>query len=272
VQANIATLQDRGVEMIEPGEGWLACGWLGKGRLAEPDEIIERVKAKLAGRSKKKPSLLGETILVSAGPTAEAIDPVRFLTNRSSGKMGYRLAEAARDRGARVVLVSGPTALGKPNGVEVIGVETAAEMKDAMLSHLDEASVVVMAAAVSDFRPDAAASSKIKKGPQSRTLKLVRTDDILLELGRRRRPEQTLVGFAAETEELESRAREKLEKKKLDLIVANDVSQNGAGFGGDTNQVLLLGKDGSADELPLLSKREVADRILDRIEALRGHR
>jgi phosphopantothenoylcysteine decarboxylase/phosphopantothenate--cysteine ligase len=259
VQANIATLRERGVDFIEPGEGWLACGWLGKG------------KAKLSSPSKKKPSLEGETVLVSAGPTAEPIDPVRVLTNYSSGKMGYRLAEAARDRGARVVLVSGPTALADPAGVEVIRVETAGEMKEAMLSHLADASVVVMAAAVADYRPATEEKSKIKKGPGPRTLKLVRTDDILMEISRRRASHQTLVGFAAETEDLEARAREKLQKKKLDLVVANDVTRNGAGFASDTNQVILLAKKGGAEELPLLSKMEVAERILDRIEAMRGH-
>jgi phosphopantothenoylcysteine decarboxylase/phosphopantothenate--cysteine ligase len=271
VQANIATLRERGVDFIEPGEGWLACGWLGKGRLAEPEEIVTRVKAKLSSPSKKKPSLEGETVLVSAGPTAEPIDPVRVLTNYSSGKMGYRLAEAARDRGARVVLVSGPTALADPAGVEVIRVETAGEMKEAMLSHLADASVVVMAAAVADYRPATEEKSKIKKGPGPRTLKLVRTDDILMEISRRRASHQTLVGFAAETEDLEARAREKLQKKKLDLVVANDVTRNGAGFASDTNQVILLAKKGGAEELPLLSKMEVAERILDRIEAMRGH-
>ena len=269
VQANIATLRERGVDFIEPGEGWLACGWLGKGRLAEPDEIVARVKDKLSGRSKKKSSLAGQTVLVSAGPTAEPIDPVRVLTNRSSGKMGYRIAEAARDRGARVVLVSGPTALPDPRGVDIVRVETADQMKEAMLARLNEATVVVMAAAVADYRPETEETSKIKKGPGSRTLKLVRTDDILMEIGRRRSSEQTLVGFAAETDDLAARAREKLAKKKLDLVVANDVTRNGAGFGTDTNQVILLAKQGAAEELPLLSKREVAERILDRIEGMR---
>ncbi len=269
VQANIATLRERGVDFIEPGEGWLACGWLGKGRLAEPEEIVARAKGKLSERSQKKSSLAGQTVLVSAGPTAEPIDPVRVLTNRSSGKMGYRIAEAARDRGARVLLVSGPSALPDPPGVDVVRVETADEMKEAMLSKLNEASVVVMAAAVADYRPETEETSKIKKGPGSRTLKLVRTDDILMEISRRCSSEQTLVGFAAETDDLAARAREKLEKKKLDLIVANDVTRNGAGFGTDTNQVILLAKQGPAEELPLLSKREVAERILDRIEGMR---
>ncbi|MGH9462351.1 MAG: bifunctional phosphopantothenoylcysteine decarboxylase/phosphopantothenate--cysteine ligase CoaBC [Vicinamibacteria bacterium] len=279
VQQNIATLRERGVEFVEPGEGWLACGWLGKGRLAEPEEVVERVKARLGNRPKKKLSpagvgrqegIAGETVLVSAGPTVEPIDPVRLLTNRSSGKMGYRLAEAARDRGARVILVSGPTALAVPYGVEVVRVETAAEMKEAMLSRLDEASVVVMAAAVADYRPEVRHKSKIKKGASPQVLKLTRTDDVLMEISRHRTPRQTIVGFAAETEELEARARKKLAEKKLDLVVANDVTRNGAGFGTDTNEVILLAKDGKTEALPLLSKREVAERILDRIEAMRG--
>ena len=272
VQQNIATLRERGVEIIEPGEGWLACGWLGKGRLAEPEEVVERVLARLGSKKKLANAgpLAGETVLVSAGPTAEPIDPVRVLTNLSSGKMGYRVAEAARDRGARVILVSGPTALADPHGVEVIRIETAAEMKDAILAKLGGASIVVMAAAVADYRPEVREKHKIKKGPDSRVLKLTRTDDILLEISRRRTPKQTIVGFAAETEDLEARARKKLEEKKLDLVVGNDVTQNGAGFGTDTNEVILLAKDGKAEALPLLSKREVAEKILDRIEAMRG--
>ena len=269
VQANIETLRERGVDFIEPGEGWLACGWLGKGRLAEPDEIVARVKNRLSSRPQKQSSLGGQTVLVSAGPTAESIDPVRILTNRSSGKMGYRIAEAARDRGARVVLVSGPTALADPRGVQMVRVKTADQMKAAILTRLNEATVVVMAAAVADYRPETEEKSKIKKTPAPKVLKLVRTDDILTEIGRRRSSKQTLVGFAAETDNLEARAREKLSKKKLDLVVANDVTRNGAGFGTDTNQVVLLSKHGTAEELPLLSKREVAERILDRIEGMR---
>jgi len=275
VQQNIATLKERGVELIEPGEGWLACGWLGKGRLAEPEEVVQRVMAKLGAKKKlanqeTRKGLAGETVLVSAGPTAEPIDPVRVLTNLSSGKMGYRVAEAARDRGARVLLVSGPTALADPDGVEVIRIETAAEMKQAMLSRLEGASVVVMAAAVADYRPEARQEQKIKKGPDAQVLKLIRTDDILREIAKRRTGQQTIVGFAAETEELESRARKKLSEKNLDLVVANDVTRNGAGFGTDTNEVILLAKNGTSEALPLLSKREVAEKILDRIEAIRG--
>jgi phosphopantothenoylcysteine decarboxylase/phosphopantothenate--cysteine ligase len=263
VKANIAKLRERGVEFIEPGEGWLACGWLGKGRLAEPDEIVARVRTRL----EKGSSLAGQTYLLSAGPTAEPFDPVRVLTNRSSGKMGYRLAEAARERGARVILVSGPTAESEPQGVEVVHVTTAAEMKGAIISRLESADVILMAAAVADYRPESYESSKIKKGSEPLELKLVRTDDILLEIGRQKRPDQTVVGFAAETEDLEERARRKLETKNLDLVVANDVSVS---FEADTNEVILIERDGSREMVPMMSKRNVAEKILDRVEVIRS--
>jgi phosphopantothenoylcysteine decarboxylase/phosphopantothenate--cysteine ligase len=266
VQENIATLRRRGVELIEPGEGWLACGWTGKGRLAEPEDIVARVES----RFDEGMSLAGEVFLVSAGPTAEPVDPVRWFTNRSSGKMGFRIADAARDRGARVILVSGPSAEPDPEGVEVIRVTTAAQMKEAIIGRLDEASVVIMAAAVADYRPEAIEDSKIKKGRDPLEIKMVRTDDILQEVGRRRRSEQIVVGFAAETEELEKRARKKLEKKKLDLVVANDVSKEGSGFAADTNEVILIGRDGTSEALPLMSKLRVAEAILKRIEVIRG--
>jgi phosphopantothenoylcysteine decarboxylase/phosphopantothenate--cysteine ligase len=266
VAQNLATLRSRGADVIEPGEGWLACGWMGKGRVAEPEEIVARVRRRLAARA----ALGGESFLVSAGPTAEPIDPVRMVTNRSSGKMGFRLAEAARERGARVTLVSGPVALEPPAGVELVRVRTAAEMMEAMLARLDGATVVVMAAAVADYRPEAAAPAKIKKTAGALELRLVRTDDILAAIAERRRPDQTVVGFAAETDDLEARARAKLSAKRLDLIVANDVSRADSGFDVDTNQVMLLGRDGWSASLPLLSKREVAERVLDRIQVLRG--
>ena len=265
VKANIAKLRERGADFIEPGEGWLACGWTGKGRLAEPEKIVERVRTRL----EKGRRLSGETILVSAGPTAEPFDPVRVLTNRSSGKMGYRLAEVARERGAKVILVSGPASEPEPSGIDVVRVTTAAEMKKAILSRLDSASIVLMAAAVADYRPELYETSKIKKGSEPLQLKLVRTDDILLEIGRRRRPDQMVVGFAAETEDLEERARRKLETKNLDLVVANDV---GIGFETDTNEVILIGRDGSRELVPMMSKRNVAEKILDRIEVTRRGR
>jgi phosphopantothenoylcysteine decarboxylase/phosphopantothenate--cysteine ligase len=267
VQGNIATLAARGVEFIEPGAGWLACGWMGKGRVAEPEEIVARVKRRLLARG----SLAGEHFLVSAGPTAEPLDPVRVLTNRSSGKMGFRIAEAARDRGAGVVLVSGPSSLPDPPGVETVRVRTAAEMKEAMLARFEEASVVVMAAAVADYRPETEAPSKIKKSDEALVLRLVRTEDILQALSGRRLPGQILIGFAAETEDEEARAREKLVRKKLDLVVANNVAEPGSGFEGDRNRVLLVGPQ-RTESLPLLSKREAAEKVLDHVESLRGRR
>ena len=266
VQGNLDALRERGVEIIEPGEGWLACGWTGKGRLAEPETIVSRVKERLQDAS----SLLGQTFLISAGPTAEPLDPVRVFTNRSSGKMGFRLAEAARDRGARVILISGPSAEVDPARVEVTRVMTAAEMRDAVLDRLQDAGVVIMAAAVADYRPEVVKSSKIKKGDGRLEIKLTRTDDILLEVGRRRRSDQTVVGFAAESEELEARARKKLEGKNLDLVVGNLVGKEGTGLGADDNEVLLIGRDGETEAVPVMSKRKVAEKILDRIEVILG--
>jgi phosphopantothenoylcysteine decarboxylase/phosphopantothenate--cysteine ligase len=268
VAQNLETLRSRGVEIVEPGEGWLACGWMGKGRLAEPDEIVKRVEARLSTVG----DLAGVRVLVSAGPTAEPLDPVRVLTNRSSGKMGFRLAERACARGAKVVLVSGPSSEPVPYGVEILRVQTAAEMKDAILGRLDEVDVVVMSAAVADYRPEIAAPQKIKKNEKPLTLKLVRTDDILLAVSRSRKKDHTVVGFAAETESLEANAREKLAKKKLDLIVANDVSRPGTGFEVDTNEATLFRADGGVRKLPLMSKLALADEILDEIRDYRGGR
>jgi phosphopantothenoylcysteine decarboxylase/phosphopantothenate--cysteine ligase len=268
VQANLALLVSRGAVIVEPGEGWLACGWLGKGRLAEPDEIVESVVQLLSGGS----DFAGETVLVSAGPTAEPLDPVRVLTNRSSGKMGFRIAEAARARGAKVRLVSGPSAEQDPAGIAVERVQTAAEMKRAMLDGLDDATVIVMAAAVADYRPKASAPSKIKKSDAPMTLELVRTDDILLAIAERRRFGQIVVGFAAETEDVESRARDKLKRKRLDLIVANDVSREDAGFQVDQNEAKIVRAEGDSVEVPLTSKAELAHRILDEILLCRESR
>jgi phosphopantothenoylcysteine decarboxylase/phosphopantothenate--cysteine ligase len=268
VQANLLTLRSRGVEIVEPGDGWLACGWMGKGRLAEPEEIVSRVEAKLSSAR----DLEGLNFLVSAGPTAEPLDPVRVLTNRSSGKMGYRIAERARERGASVVLVSGPSSEPDPPGVETLRIQTALEMKDAILARLDASDVVVMAAAVADYRPEARASQKIKKDDKPLTMKLVRNDDILLAIASRRKDGQTIVGFAAETEDVEARAKGKVERKKLDLIVANDVSRSDAGFGVDSNQATLFRADGGARKLPLMTKRALADEILDEIRSCRAGR
>ena len=264
VQQNLATLRTRGVGVIEPGDGYLACGWLGKGRLAEVDVIVSAALARL-GASR---DLERETVLVTAGPTLEDLDPVRFVSNRSTGTMGYRLAEAARDRGARVVLISGPTALPAPAGVTFESVRSAVEMKAAVDRHAGQATVVIAAAAVSDYRPAEPSHSKLKKTDAALRLDLVRTPDILKSLGGAK-GRRLLVGFAAETEDVLANARKKLEAKNLDLIVANDVTAAGAGFGGETNAVVLLRRDGQRRDVPLASKREVAERILDEVIALR---
>jgi phosphopantothenoylcysteine decarboxylase/phosphopantothenate--cysteine ligase len=267
VRENLAILRARGVGVVEPGSGYLACGWLGKGRLAEVGEIVDAAMAALGRRR----DLEGETVLVTAGPTVEDIDPVRFVSNRSSGKMGYRLAEAARDRGARVILVSGPTRLGAPHGVDLVAVRSAEEMQRAVADRVGPATIVIGAAAVSDYRPASASASKIKKTDGAARLELVRTPDILKGLGEAKGG-RVLVGFAAETEDLVANARKKLDAKNLDLVVANDVTAAGAGFGGDTNAVVLLRRDGGQVEVPLASKREVAERILDEVRALRAAR
>jgi phosphopantothenoylcysteine decarboxylase / phosphopantothenate---cysteine ligase len=264
VQQNLATLRTRGVGVIEPGDGYLACGWLGKGRLAEVDKVVKATLARLGARR----DLERETVLVTAGPTLEDLDPVRFVSNRSTGTMGYRLAEAARDRGARVVLVSGPTALPAPSGVTFESVRSAVEMKAAVDRHAGEATVVIAAAAVSDYRPAEPRHSKLKKSDAALRLELVRTPDILKSLGDAKGG-RLLVGFAAETEDVLANARKKLEAKNLDLVVANDVTAFGAGFGGETNAVVLLRRDGQRRDVPLASKREVAERILDEVIALR---
>ena len=265
VQENLGVLRARGVTLVEPGSGYLACGWLGKGRLAETEAIVEAAMAALRRRS----DLAGETVLVTAGPTVEDMDPVRFVSNRSSGRMGYRIAEAARDRGARVVLVSGPTSLPAPAGMEVVAVRGADEMQRVVTERVEEATVVIAAAAVSDYRPSSSSLSKLKKADGPLTLDLVRTPDILKGLGEAKGG-RMLVGFAAETENVVANARKKLEDKNLDLIVANDLTQPGAGFGGETNAAVLLRRDGGRIDVPLVSKRELAERILDEIGALRG--
>ncbi|MGI4787238.1 MAG: bifunctional phosphopantothenoylcysteine decarboxylase/phosphopantothenate--cysteine ligase CoaBC [Janthinobacterium lividum] len=258
-QANLAKLRDYGYYFIEPTTGRLACRTEGVGRMADVSTIFSAIQEML-GRSD---SMRGKRVLITAGPTREPLDPVRYLSNRSSGKMGYALAEAAQMRGAEVVLVTGPTALAPPGGMEVVRVETASEMSVAVLSRSDQADLIFAAAAVSDYRPAEIADQKIKKSGISPTLALTRTEDILAELGRRKRPDQTLIGFAAETEHLLDHARHKLEAKNLDWIAANDVTQEGAGFDGDTNIVTLLGSHGQEIALPLLTKREVAEQVLD---------
>ncbi len=268
VVEHVAALRKRGAIIVEPEEGPLASGRLGQGRLADETRILAAVQAAVYPRR----DWSGRKVLISAGPTQEAIDPVRYISNRSSGKMGYALAEAARARGATVLLVSGPTSLPSPAGVEYCPVTTAEEMRKAILDRFAWSDTVIMAAAVADFRPARPSNQKLKKrqGPVTH-LELEPTDDILKELGARR-TNQLLVGFAAETEELLAHAREKLHAKGVDLLVANDVTAAGSGFGSDNNQVALLNHHGNTEELPLLSKRDVADRILDRMLTLQTGR
>lgn len=258
-RANVATLRSRGVRVVDPESGWLAEQESGWGRLAEPSRIVEEtLRAARRGRS-----LEGKTVVVSAGPTREAIDPVRFISNASSGKMGYALAAAAARRGARVVLVSGPVSVDPPHGVEVVPVETSAEMREAVLDARRGAFAVIMAAAVSDFVPERA-EAKIKKTGGPLTLTLSPGPDILAELGRTKRGE-VLVGFAAETGDLVANARKKLREKGADFIVANDVSGPGIGIGSDRNAVTILDRDGGAAEIGEASKAEIAEAILDRV-------
>jgi phosphopantothenoylcysteine decarboxylase/phosphopantothenate--cysteine ligase len=263
VQENLGRLRDRGVHIVEPDTGPLASGMVGRGRLAALSEILARIELILGPWQ----DLEGQVVLVTAGPTREPLDPVRFLSNRSSGKMGYAIAEAAAARGAHVILVSGPTALTAPPDVDVIHVETAEEMRRAVLAKLEPARVIIKAAAVADYRPKRKAAGKIKKGHAVSEIALEPTPDILAELGKRK-GKRILVGFAAETDDLVANARKKLQRKNLDLVVANDVGQAGAGFDVDTNVVTILDAMGGVEELPLLSKREVADRILDRVKGL----
>ena len=260
-QNNLAKLRDYGYYFIEPVSGRLACRTEGVGRMADVPTIFAAIHEILS----RQLSWAGKRVLITAGPTREPIDPVRYLSNRSSGKMGYALAEAAKLRGADVILVSGPTALSVPSSIEIVRVETAVQMYDAALFHAETADIIIAAAAVSDYRPTERAEQKLKKTSASPTLTLTQTDDILAELGRRKHPHQILVGFAAETTDLLAQARLKLTSKNLDWIAANDVTQEGAGFDGDTNIVTLIGKDRQEIALPLLTKREVAERILDEI-------
>lgn len=264
VQRNLATLRDLGCHFVEPGVGRLACGAQGPGRLADLEAIQEKIELLLAPEG----DLRGLTVLVTAGPTLEPLDPVRYLSNRSSGKMGYAVAGAAARRGARVVLVSGPTALKAPPGVELVSVESAAQMYDAVLERFSRADVVVKSAAVADYRPMRAAGQKIKKQAGTLVLELEKNPDILAELGRKKE-HQILVGFAAETEDLEDNARRKVAGKNLDLLVANDVTLPGAGFGTDTNIAKLVYPDGTVKPLPKMSKKDLAHRILDEVLELR---
>jgi phosphopantothenoylcysteine decarboxylase/phosphopantothenate--cysteine ligase len=265
-QRNLAILRERGVHVVDPDEGYLACGMVGSGRLASTETIAKKVCHVLGLRH----DLAGQTILITAGPTCEDIDPVRFLTNRSSGKMGYALAEAANRRGARVVLVSGPTDLKIPDGVDWVPVRATAEMHRLVRERAASANIVIMAAAVSDYRPAAQQDKKLKRGEGSFTLELEPTPDILAELGGERHS-QILVGFAAETNAVSDNARGKLARKRADMIVANDVTQEGAGFDIDTNIVTLYLRDGREIPLPKMTKFEVANQILDRVLEIQKH-
>jgi phosphopantothenoylcysteine decarboxylase/phosphopantothenate--cysteine ligase len=266
VQANLDVLRQRGVRVIEPGTGDLACGMVGEGRMAEPEAIADIVFNSLGRRN----DLAGETVLVTAGGTREALDPVRFIGNRSSGKMGYALADAAQSRGAKVILISGPTALHPPARCEIIRITTADEMRKVVLSRMAEATMIIKSAAVADYRPVNISDQKLKRtGPM--TLELAPTEDILAEVTRQRRPGQLIIGFAAETQNTMENGRAKLMRKGADAIVVNDVSGEGVGIDSDRNAATFLTPSTSI-EMPEMSKRKLADRILDEISALRRPR
>lgn len=261
VQDNIRTLKKRGVSIVDPEAGELACGTVGLGRLAEPERLLEAIRKRLL----RQTDLAGLRVLVTAGPTREPLDPVRFITNRSSGKMGYAIARQARDRGAEVTLISGPTHLEPPFGVTVLDCQRTGEMGELVLGHLPQCDVLIMTAAVGDFAPETVQKEKIKKsGEQPFVLNLHPTQDILKSVAEKK-TNQLIVGFAAESENIVQSATEKLQRKKLDLIVANDISAPGIGFQSDNNQVVLIDRHSKAESLPLLPKTEIADILLDRI-------
>ncbi len=259
LQRNITVLKDTGVRFVEPCSGSLACGTTGQGRLAEIDMIIRELAAVLTQKD-----LAGKTVLVTAGPTREFIDAVRFISNPSTGKMGYALAAAARDRGAEVVLVSGPTELAPPQGVKVVPVVSAGDMHREVMKHLDSSHIVIMAAAVSDFKPLRSSDRKIKKEDADQSLQLERTGDILLEIGKSG-GKRLLVGFAAETDDVEKNALKKLKDKHLDLIVVNDLLKSGSGFGVDTNAVTIIDRTGKRTEVPTMPKPQVAATVMNAI-------
>jgi phosphopantothenoylcysteine decarboxylase / phosphopantothenate---cysteine ligase len=263
-QANLEKLVQRGHRIVGPGQGYLACGMTGAGRMAEPDEIADTVEREM----EKRRDLEGETVLVTAGPTQEPLDPVRFLSNRSSGKMGYALAEAAAARGARVILISGPVHLPPPRGVELLAVRTAQEMRDKVFENLEPAGIVVKAAAVADFHVSRVPDQKIKKTAARVSLELDPTPDILAELGRKKGG-RLLIGFAAETQNLQQEARRKLESKNCDMVVANLVGGAESGFESDHNEVVLVMRSGEVLPLARASKREIAERIFDEALKLR---
>lgn len=261
-QRNLATLRELGVHIVEPGSGLLACGDVGTGKLASIPELIDAIGAALTPKT-----LAGKRVLITAGPTCEDLDPVRFITNRSSGKMGYETARAALHMGAQVTLVTGPVSITPPPGAQVVPVRSAREMRDAVLAAAPEQDIIIKAAAVGDFRPVSSSGSKIKKSGNAQMVELTENPDILAEVCARRRPGQVIVGFAMETEDLLKNAQKKLEKKGADMIVANDLRGEGAGFAGDTNAVTFVTKDG-CDQLPLMSKYEVGHTLLERAISL----
>ena len=265
VKENMAKLTARGYFLLEPGYGELACKTEGAGRLPDAADILEEVETIL-----RKKDLRGEKILVTAGPTREPLDPVRFITNYSSGKMGYALAVMAKRRGAEVTLVSGPSLLPIPQGVRYIGIDTAREMKDAVMANYQASTVIIKAAAVADFRPAVRSEVKIKNGKEGFSLSLARNPDIIAEIGPLK-GERLLIGFAMESENLIENARAKLAKKNMDYIVANSIMGEGAGFQSDTNVVVIISRDGKIEELPQMDKLEVADRILDKINDHHGN-
>ena len=263
VKRNIEILARDGYQFIEPSEGYLACGYVGKGRLEEPEKIVELITAHFS----EKPILQGKRVLITAGPTREKLDPVRFFTNRSTGKMGYALAEAAGKAGAEVILISGPTNLPVPPKVRVISVESAEEMFTQVMSHYQQSDIVIKSAAVADYRPKQVYDGKMKKKTGDLVLELERTTDILKTLGEKK-DHQLLIGFAAETDNIDEYAKRKLTSKNLDMIVANNVTTLGAGFGTDTNVVTLFKKDGTQKDLPMMTKLEVAKAILQEVKKL----
>jgi phosphopantothenoylcysteine decarboxylase / phosphopantothenate---cysteine ligase len=263
LQENLRKLRRVGYHILEPAEGFLACGYEGKGRLPDPESILEQIRCRL-----KKKDLVGEKVLITAGPSREPLDPVRYISNRSSGKMGYALARAAAQRGAEVVLISGPTALAQPAGVRLTSVNTAAEMRQAILTEFVTCTAVIMAAAVADYHPVEFSREKIKRGKGSLAVRLEPNADILKELGQRKNG-KLLVGFAAETGNLDVNAEKKLREKNLDMIVANDVTIEGSGFDGDTNIVTIFDRSGATRSLPLMSKDEVAEQIFDHLLTLK---
>ncbi|WP_159887070.1 bifunctional phosphopantothenoylcysteine decarboxylase/phosphopantothenate--cysteine ligase CoaBC [Paenibacillus puerhi] len=257
VEQNMRTLADRGIRFIEPGTGQLACGYVGKGRLAEPEDIVRAVELHFAERGR----LTGKRVLITAGGTVERIDPVRYLTNDSSGKMGYALAEAAVRMGAEVTLISGKAAIPAPSGVKLVRVDSALDMLEAVMSRLPDQDVIIKAAAVADYRPAERHEHKLKKSDDELTLTLIKNPDILQQIGELK-THQFVVGFAAETRNIEAFAMDKLRRKRCDLLVANDVSAEGAGFGTDTNIVSVYDRSGFVEALPMMGKREVATHLL----------